>query len=257
MAVQARARAEAFIGMTGSGKGVSIARLLKQEAPARLLIWDPRDEYGDYAQRFDSLPLLVQAFRKAGPKPIKARFVPSGRVKPAEAFAIVCTLAFEAGHLLFLAEELSEVTNPSWAPPPWRKCLVQGRHRGLHIVGATQRPALIDKTFLGNCTRVRCFQLGYAADEDVMAGELRCGRELTAALATEEGDGATTIRYLERERRPPKLYAGVITIGGSRFDEQRSEIAPAARAASPFDGLGRQPKPAKGGKKPTKAAPAT
>jgi hypothetical protein len=241
--------------MTGSGKGVSIERLLSEVNPQRLLIWDPRNEYADHGVRFDSLPLLVQAFRKAGPKPIKARFVPNGRVKTAEAFGIVCTLAFEAGHLLLLAEELSEVTNPSWAPPPWRKCLVQGRHRGLHIVGATQRPALIDKTLLGNCTRVRCFQLGYADDEEVMAKELRCGRELTAALSTVEGNASqpTTIRYIERVKRPPALYAGLITLSGSRFDEQRVEIQAPAAATTPFDGLGsvkraKKPRAASGGK---------
>ena len=259
MAVQARAQAEAYIGMTGSGKGVSIARRMAQVKPPRLLIWDPRDEYADHAARFDSLPLLIAAFRKAGPKPIKARFVSNGRVKPADAFGVVCTLAFEAGHMMFLAEELAEVTNPSWAPPPWRKCLIQGRHRGLHVIGATQRPALIDKTFMGNCTVVRCFMLGYAEDEQTMARELRCDPTLVGALATQEGEGGSTlIRYVERVRRPPALYVGMITVKASRFDEQRELVAAAALAATPFDGLGKPlSRPSKRRPKASKAAGAT
>lgn len=238
MAVQARANLEAYVGMTGSGKGVSIARRLAELKPARLLVWDPRDEYGDQAARFDSLPLLVQAFKKAGPRPIRARFVHGGRGKIADAFGIVCEVAFQAGHMVLLAEELSDVTQPSWAPERWRKCITQGRHRGLHLIGATQRPALIDKTFMGNCTRVRCFALGYADDQVAMARELNCPPDVVQALATEEqGDGSTVIRYMERERRPPRLFAGVIRLKGSTFDERRSEVAQRQAGPSPFDAL--------------------
>lgn len=238
MAVQARPNLEAYVGMTGSGKGVSIDRRLGELKPQRLLVWDPRDEYGDKAARFDSLPLLVQAFKRAGPRPIRARFVHSGRGPLADAFGIVCELAFQAGHLLFLAEELSDVTRPSWAPDRWRRCITQGRHRGLHLIAATQRPALCDKTFLGNATRVRCFMLGYADDQVAMARELCCAPEVVQALATEEGgDGSTVIRYLERERRPPRLYAGVIVLKGSTFNERREEVAQRTAGPSPFDAL--------------------
>lgn len=226
MAVQARAQIDAYVGMTGSGKGVSIDRALSDLKPARLLAWDPRDEYDRHAARFDSLPVLVQAFKRAGPRGIKARYVHNGRSPMADAFGIVCALAFEAGHLTFIAEELSDVTRPSWAPDLWRKCVTQGRHRGLHLIGATQRPALIDKTFLGNATRVRCFMLGYADDEATMARELRCPVEAVTALRTEErGDGSTLIRYLESVRRERKVYWGLVTLKGSRFTEKRGEGA--------------------------------
>ena len=39
-----------YCGATGSGKGVSIREHLKATKPARLLIWDPLDEYGAFAR---------------------------------------------------------------------------------------------------------------------------------------------------------------------------------------------------------------
>ncbi len=232
MAVKASPQLEAYVGATGSGKGVSIDRRLSALKPARLLIWDPRNEYDKHARPFDNLGALVEAWVKAGPKPIKSRYVHAGRVPIDKAFGIVCALAFQAGDTVLLAEELSDVTKPSWAPDQWRRCITQGRHKGLTIIGATQRPALIDKTFLGNCTLVRTCMLGYDEDTKAMARELRCSPDLIAGLATEDLDGGgAVIRYVERIRRPPTLYAGEITIksaGGVK--EKRQIIGPNGQA---------------------------
>lgn len=198
-----RAQIEAYIGASGSGKGLSIKRRLLELRPARLLIWDPRDEYAAHAAAVRELPALVRQVAQAGPAgPFRLRYVPGGQVKLPEAFGVVCRLAFGAGQLVLLAEELSDVTTPSHAPPAWRQITTQGRHKALHVLGAAQRPSLIDKTFLANCTRIRCGTLGYDVDRRRMAVELDCRPELVQALSAREAEGGgAVLLMLEKDRQ--------------------------------------------------------
>jgi len=224
MAVQARAQIEAYIGATGSGKGVSIARRLAELKPRRLLIWDPRAEYGKHARQV-SMSEAVKIVGTSNGGPFTLRVVPDGKVALSDVFALLCKLAFRVGDMVFLAEELSDVTKASWAPPAWRQCITQGRHQGLHLIGATQRPALIDKTFLSAATVVRCFMLGYHDDCKTMGKELRVPEAAIELLATVEDETKrptrTTIMYLERVRRTRELFAGRIVVQGHRFDEEK------------------------------------
>lgn len=207
MSVLNKPRIEAYIGASGSGKGVSINRRLKELKAAghltRLLIWDPRDEYGVWAPRYSEFSSLLGAFKHAKGGPVRARFVPGPSVKLPDAFDFVCRLAFQAGALVFLAEELSDVTTASHAPASWRQVITQGRHKALHVLGAAQRPALIDKTFLGNCTYIRCFTLRYADDRRAMAKAIDCPEQWVGELQTveDESKGTTVIHYIERDFR--------------------------------------------------------
>lgn len=223
MSVANRAQIEAYIGASGSGKGVSIKRRLSELKPPRLLIWDARAEYGAQAQGVNDLGELVRHVARAGAGPFRLRYVPGPRVKLPEAFGIVCRLAFQAGGLLFLAEELSDVTTAGWAPPAWRQITTQGRHRGLHVLGAAQRPSLIDKTFLGNCTLIRCGALGYEADRRAMALELDAPLALVQALESVQAPGGgVALRMLERDRAARSLSAVTLTVSrAGRVTERR------------------------------------
>ncbi len=214
MSVTNRPQIEAYIGASGSGKGVSINRRLKDLKPARLLIWDPRSEYGKHAPAYSKHSELIGAFKHAKGGPVRARFVPAAGAALADSFALVCKLAFASGGLVFLAEELSDVTTASHAPEAWRQCITQGRHQALHILGAAQRPALIDKTFLGNATYIRCFTLRYRADRVAMADALDVPLQDVTKLQTIEDDaaGKTVIHYLERDFRARVLQPGSITL---------------------------------------------
>lgn len=214
MSVLNKPKIEAYIGASGSGKGVSINRRLAALKPKRLLIWDPRDEYKKHATEYRSLPALVGAFKRAGAGSVRARYVAGSALKLADAFALVCSLAFEAGDLVFLAEELSDTTTASHAPAAWRRVITQGRHRGLHVIGAAQRPALIDKTFLGNATYIRCFTLRYQDDRRAMAAALDVPLDVLAKLQTVEDErrGVTVIAYIERDFRAQLLRSAVITL---------------------------------------------
>jgi hypothetical protein len=213
MSTKNEPKIEAFIGASGSGKGVSINRRLAELKPERLLIWDPRDEYGKLAPAYSSLSQLVGAFKHAKAGKIRARFVPAADVKKlADPFAFVCQLAFKAGNIVFLAEELSDVTTASHAPAAWRQVITQGRHQGLHVMGAAQRPAVIDKTFLGNCTYIRCFGLRYREDRRAMAAALDVPEADVTALKTTKTPGAVTINFIERDFREDVLRKGQIKL---------------------------------------------
>lgn len=211
MSVTAKPRIEAYIGATGSGKGVSIERRLAALKPPRLLIWDPRGEYAKQAKRV-TLQGAVAAVSKAGAAPFKLRVQHEGDVGLEDAFGLLCRLSFQAADNLFLAEELSDVTKPSWAPPAWKKIMTQGRHQRLHIIGAAQRPALVDKNFLGNCTYIRVFTLRYRNDRVAMAESMDVPLADITALETTEGDGGTTINFLERNFREKLLRKGQIKL---------------------------------------------
>lgn len=214
MSVLNKPKIEAYIGASGSGKGVSINRRLSELKAPRLLIWDPRDEYGKHAPGYDSLPYLVGALKHSKGGPVRARYIPGDSMKLEDAFAVVCGLAFTAGNLVFLAEELSDVTTASHAPAAWRRVITQGRHKAMHVIGAAQRPALIDKTFLGNATYIRCFTLRYRDDRTTMAKALDVPESEVQKLQTveDEARGRTTINYLERDFRAGLLADGQIVL---------------------------------------------
>ncbi len=246
MGVSERAQVEAFIGASGSGKGVSIKRRLGELAPSRLIIWDARAEYGAHAQAVSDLGALVRMAARAGDAgAIRARYVPGAGVKLAPAFELVCALAFRLGRCVFVAEELSDTTTASYAPPAWRQCTTQGRHRGLHLIGATQRPALVDKTFLANATRVRCGVLGYRADRAAMAAELDCSPELIEGLESlelEGREGGARLQMLERDRHRRTLEHVTLTVfRGGKTTETRAPVSAARYVAT----AGRRYRPGK------------
>jgi hypothetical protein len=220
VSVKSQPQIEAYIGMTGSGKGVSVNRRLAELQPARLLVWDPRAEYEKHARKVDTLAALRDALKS---RAFRLRYVPGPKVDLKAAFGKVCEMAFAAGGLVFIAEELSDVTQPSWAPPAWKQIITQGRHQDLIVFGCAQRPALVDKNFLGNATMIRVFMLGYEEDSKAMAKAVRAPLALVDDLFTNEviEEKGVDIRYLEYTRRTRTLIAGEIRIRNNRVTEKR------------------------------------
>jgi len=200
----------AYIGATGSGKGVSIREHLTRDKPARLLIWDPLDEYGKFAKPVRTLSAVATAVKA---QKFAVAFQPGSNPKEfAAKFAMFCRIAFAAGNLKLLVEELADVTGPSFAPLEWRRCTTQGRHRGLRIVAASQRPAQVDKQFLGGCTYIRCFTLRYPADRAAMAGAMDLPVADIATLSTIETDAETVITYVEKDFRAMKTQRATLKL---------------------------------------------
>lgn len=158
MAASNEAQIWGVIAASGSGKGLWIKQELRRLRPARLVIWDYKLEYAEFApQLVQGIEPLRQLLIKAKRGPLRVRYKcklgTTGKQTMTE-FEAVCRLVQAWQNCTFLAEELSNVTTPSWAPAAWREMTTGGRHEGVHIIGVAQNPALIDKTFLSNCTLI-------------------------------------------------------------------------------------------------------
>lgn len=186
---------KAVIGTTGSGKSSHIKEDLQAFKGAMMLLWSPLEETDDYAGFVGGT-----VFKGRGQMAAFARAVATGRgryIYESEAteeadlhaeFDLFCQIAYKSnpskkqGNVLMLGEELADVTRPGWSPRWWKKCCTQGRHQGLIMIGASQRPAGLDKTFLSMCTEVRCYTLSTPAECKYMAEIMHCTPDEINAL---------------------------------------------------------------------------
>jgi hypothetical protein len=190
MATQQLKRADirAFVGATGSGKGVGIRQALGEGKPSRLIVFDPMHEYNDLPRAVvvKSVAQVLAAMKKPT---FCVVWQPdddtdyAGKAFKAQ-FSLFCKGAFQVGGLWMLVEELELVTSPSSSPAAWRMCTKRGRHQGLVILAATQRPADADKAFWSSCTFIRVHALRETGDRDRMAKVLDVSYDDVARLRT-------------------------------------------------------------------------
>jgi hypothetical protein len=158
----------AAIGARGTGKSAWVQQTLKRLAPSRLAVWDLMQEYG-HLQSTSSLGDAIRAMRA---RRFAIAFRPSrDDEQRAKQFDLWCRACLQAGNLQAVIEELRFVTSASYAPPAWREMTLLGRHEAhrLSIIGTSQRPAQVDKDFLGNCDLIHCGRLTGRADARVAA----------------------------------------------------------------------------------------
>lgn len=195
----------AVMGASGSGKSTFIKRAVAKARPARLLIWDPMREYGEFGQAVHALGDLVVKVTEGGKRNrFNLVFQPSNDEKTrAKQFDIFCGIAMAVGQCVVVVEELKFVTKPSWAPLRWSTVTMQGRHKGLKVIGASQRPASIDKDFLGNCTVIHTGRLAYAEDVRAVAKGMQIEESQIAALKP--------LEWIEKNMQTGQLTTGRIT----------------------------------------------
>ncbi len=177
----------AVLGATGSGKTTYVLQLLEARRPRRVLYWDfKRRDYQNRGAVFARMGELVDFMLPlVGDRdaPLCGVFNPSldPRVRAIE-FNAFCHLALALGNLIVVVEELRFVTTPSRAPEAWSLLVMTGRDLDLSVIGTSQRPAHIDKDFLGNSTSVHCGRLEYPEDRDAVAKVLQISPDQLAEL---------------------------------------------------------------------------
>lgn len=190
----------AVLGAPGTGKSHYLkAQIAKSK---RVAVWDMEDEYTDLeAVTVQALPGRLH---RSGQGAFKVRVVPSADAAQRQIeFDLFCRTAMAIGKLLILAEELRFVTQPSKAPAGWASVTLRGRKRGVKVIGASQRPASIDKDFLGGATLIRCGALGYPEDRKAVAAVMGID-----AAEIEKLEGFETIEWQRTPRKityPPRL----------------------------------------------------
>lgn len=186
----------AAIGARGMGKSAWVTQYLKARKPGRLLIWDLKHEHQARLVTSDVIAAM-EAMKK--PK-FSISFRPNLRDKDRMAmeFEFLCLATMAAKNLTFLVEELAFVTKPGWAPGPWRELSLLGRHDQVEVIGTAQRPASIDKDFLGNCTLTHAARLPFKDDAQLVAQSLGVPftelMELPALHWIERGESDTEAR---------------------------------------------------------------
>lgn len=143
------------------------------------LVWSPlesTDRYCAWLAKCGASPILCSTIPalvdqvKAGARALV--FAPALDHLPKQ-FDLFCRVAWECQGARVVVEELSRVTGPSWAPPAWSNLSTAGAHRRLELIATAQRPTMIDKNFLGNCTEIRCYRLLYEEDARALGRLLR------------------------------------------------------------------------------------
>lgn len=162
----------AALGSRGTGKSAWVRQFIAKAKPRRLAVWDLMQEHADLGTTFHDLGGAIRAMQTGR---FAVVFCPSRDDKTRERqFDLWCRACMAAGDLVAYVEELAFVTTASRAPPGWREMCLLGRHarHRVSIIGTSQRPAQVDKEFLGNADLTHCGRLGELPDAKAVAGRL-------------------------------------------------------------------------------------
>ena len=178
MARLKRASIIGLFGGSGTGKTHKCIELVKRDR--RLIVWDSQEEFAERANCVrveNDLKAIIPMMRK---KQWRIAFIPSFDAINVQ-FGYFCKIVRAIGNCRCVVEELNEVTSASFAPPEWKWLTSRGRHRGLKIIGMAQRPASVDKDFIGNATEIYSGRLNYEGDCTALASKF--GRKGAAELS--------------------------------------------------------------------------
>ncbi len=213
-----KALAYAIFGARGTGKGAGARQLIDRTIkPARLLVFDFKNDPGpSMADVGTPIASLADLARAAQAPRFRLRYLVrhDGPLSAVEQFEYFCSIAWAAGDLLMWADELAEVTKANRAPPTWRRCVnvgrdysYQGRRRWLSILGTSQRPAEVDKSFIANCDVVRSGRLGYLSD----------ARELAAGWGVDPRElmHLPDLSYLQKRADRAEIERGTLSFGNA------------------------------------------
>src|SRR3989338_361284 len=180
----------AIIGATGCGKTTELKKRLNAKRRTRTLIWSPKESLDNYSAYYPgtistrSVAEVLQVVKAAGKGGFHVVFVPTlNQKKDMAAFDVFCKIALAAGNLTLVVEELHSVTQASNAPDGWRKINFMGRGFGVHVFGLSQRPASVDKAFMGSLSFIHVGRLPHPPDQKAVAEIIGIDRSEIAALS--------------------------------------------------------------------------
>lgn len=182
-----------ILGATGCGKTTELKKrlaALPAKAKKRTLIWSPKEALDNYADLFAGSRVvhrvsdILDAVREAGKAgAFHLVFVPTlNQKKDMQLFNVLCKIALGAGNMVLIVEELHTATLASNAVDGWRKVNFMGRGFGLWVFGLSQRPASVDKAFMGSLSFLHVGRLPHPPDQKAAAEVLGVHASEVAAL---------------------------------------------------------------------------
>lgn len=173
--MKGKALTYAAFGARGTGKTAWVKQLIGRLNPPRLLVWDFKHDPSleGMGTAYRTLQAMIDAVRE---KRFSVRYLVDHASDIHAQFDLFCKVAWVVGDVLVFVDELPEVTKANKAPQAWRQLVNVGReyqHGGkvkrVAIIGAGQRPAECDKSFIANADVVHVGRLGNASDAQAMA----------------------------------------------------------------------------------------
>lgn len=208
----------AVFGATGTGKTAWIRQQLRAIKPRRLMVWDPKHDHtlADLGTPYTSWPDFVKACTG---KAFQARYLMSHDHDPHEQFAAFCALAWREGNVVLFVDELAEVTQASRAPGAWRKIVNVGRSydngkKSISIIGASQTPTEVDKSFIGNCDLIHTGRLGNASAAKLFAQQW--------GISAAEISGLAPLHWLEKRDTSAEVTRGVLKFSSRQQPAKRA-----------------------------------
>lgn len=180
----------AIIGSTGCGKTTELKRRLKAKKRNRTLIWSPKEALDNYASFYPGSVVVrtasevLEIVKKAGRAgKFHIVFQPTlDQKRDMALFDVVCKIMLSVGNVTMVIDELHSVTQAANAVHGWRKVNFMGRGYGIHVFGLSQRPASVDKAFMGSLSAVYVGRLPHPPDRKAMAEVLGVDIAEIAAL---------------------------------------------------------------------------
>lgn len=180
-----------ILGTTGCGKTTELKKRLAKKKRSRTFIWSPKEPLDNYAALYagsvvvrkasEVLDLLAKAGKRGSFHIVFQPTLDQGR--DMALFDVVCKMLLAAGNLTFVVDELHSVTQPGNAPHGWRKINFMGRGYGIEVFGLSQRPASVDKAFMGALSFIHVGRLPHPPDQKSCAEVLGVDRAEVAALS--------------------------------------------------------------------------
>lgn len=211
----------AAFGARGTGKTAWVKQQLSKIKPPRLLIWDFKNDPAleGMGKPVNSLPDLIRGAK--APRFALRYLVDHGRDIHAQ-FDLFCQCAWLAGDVLIFVDELPEVTKANKAPMAWRRCVnvgrlyrgQDGRERSISIIGAGQRPAECDKSFISNCDVIHTGRLSHTGDAKDLAQSLGCDFRTLMTLPD--------LHWIERDSAKVEFTRGILSFSKARAPAKKS-----------------------------------
>ncbi|WP_299394625.1 DUF87 domain-containing protein [Pelagibius sp.] len=185
------AQCTAIYGRRGSGKSTLAKRLIGKHR--RVVVFDPMGEYAALSifRRADSVEEVRRLLRAGWARGFKIAYVPRADHKRS-LHILACLIwdaqaPYDAGQdtrkILLVVEEMNLGYPASKLPSDlygMTQVVLQGRHRGVGVIGITQRPALVSLDFRGQVAET--YVLPLSAGQDTTAVTDVYGREHQAQI---------------------------------------------------------------------------
>jgi len=212
--MKGKALTYAAFGARGTGKTAWVKQLIARLNPPRLMVWDFKHDPSleGMGEAYRSLPEFIGALRE---RRFSVRYLVDHAADIHAQFDLFCKAAWVAGDVLVFVDELPEVTKANKAPQAWRQLVNVGReyqHGGkvkrVAIIGAGQRPAECDKSFIANADVVHVGRLGNASDAQAMARSW--------GLQQRELMDLPDLHWREKRAHTPEIFKGVLSFGNKK-----------------------------------------